>query len=376
MHSAVTSEGFAADTKSETMAITDPVIRSNVGKIGTSPWRNQFQPGRFGHSGKPDDAWLAKQEKEPILEPELPIIDTHHHLWNRGGWTYLLPELLADLNTGHNIVAATVFEECRSMYRGSGAGSRCAQSARSSSSLAIAAMSASGGYGPIKVAQGIVGFADLALGDRVEPVLEALIRAGGGRLSGVRYSVGYDADPTIGNSRSDSAPHTYARPEVRAGVAQLAAHGLALDAWCYHPQLADVIALARAVPQATIVMCHIGGVLGYGAYAGKKEEVHAAWRANMAELATCPNVSVKLGGMLKPRRRAQFPGASGTAEFCGLVGGLAALCRTLHRVVRCRTLQFREQFPGGQDGEQLRDAVERVQAHHRRMLTGRETRSL
>ena len=72
-----------------------------------------IQPGRFGHSGKPDDEWLAKQEKEPILEPEMPIIDTHHHLWDRGGWTYLLPELLADLNTGHNIVA-TVFEECRS----------------------------------------------------------------------------------------------------------------------------------------------------------------------------------------------------------------------------------------------------------------------
>src|SRR6266853_1052236 len=80
---------------------------------------------------------------------------------------------------------------------------------------------------------------------------QRVIRAGGGRLSGVRYSVGYDADPTIGNSRSDSAPHMYARPEVRAGVARLAAHGLALDAWCYHPQLADVIALARAVPQAT-----------------------------------------------------------------------------------------------------------------------------
>src|SRR5438477_1819720 len=121
---------------------------------------------------------------------------------------------------------------------------------------------------------------------------------GGGRLSGVRYSVGYDADPTIGNSRSDSTPHMYARPEIRTGVARLAAHGLVLDAWCYHPQLADVIALARAVPQATIVMCHVGGVLGYGAYAGKKDEVHAAWRASMAELATCPNVSVKLGGML------------------------------------------------------------------------------
>ena len=113
-----------------------------------------------------------------------------------------------------------------------------------------------------------------------------------------RYSVGYDADPTIGNSRPDSAPHMYARPEVRAGVAKLAAHGLVLDAWCYHPQLTDVIALVRAVPQATIVMCHGGGVLGYGVYVGKKDVIHAEWRASMAELAICPNVSVKLGGML------------------------------------------------------------------------------
>ena len=255
-----------------------------------------IQPGRFGYIRRPDDAWLAKQENELILEPELPIIDTHHHLWDRNGWSYLLPELLADLNTGHNIVA-TVFEECRSMYRADGP-AEMRPVGEVEFVAGIAAMSASGGYGSVKVAQGIVGHADLALGDRVELVLEALIRAGGGRFSGVRYSVGYDADPTIGNSRPNSAPHMYARPEVRAGVARLAAYGLVLDAWCYHPQLADVIALARAVPQVSIVMCHVGGVLGYGAYAGKKDEIHAEWRASMAELATCPNVSVKLGGML------------------------------------------------------------------------------
>ena len=106
-------------------------------------------PGRFGHSGKPDDAWLAKQEKEPILEPELPIIDTHHHLWDRNGWTYLLPELLADLNSGHNIVA-TVFEECRSMYRADGP-VEMRPIGEVEFVAGIAAMSASGGYGPIKV---------------------------------------------------------------------------------------------------------------------------------------------------------------------------------------------------------------------------------
>jgi len=209
----------------------------------------------------------------------------------------------------------------------------------------IAATSASGGYGPIKVAQGIVGFADLALGDRVEPVLEALIRAGGGRLSGVRYSVGYDADPTIGNSRSDSAPHMYARPEVRAGVARLAAHRLALDAWCYHPQLADVIALARAVPQTTVVMCHVGGVLGYGAYAGKKDEVHAAWRANMAELATCPNVSVKLGGILNRGAALNFrdlPTPPNSAAWSAAWRPCVEPCIELFGADRCN---FESNFP-------------------------------
>ena len=114
-----------------------------------------IQPGRFGHSGKPDDAWLAKQEKEPILEPELAIIDTHHHLWDRDGWTYLLPELLADLNTGHNIIA-TVFEECRSMYRAGGP-VEMRPVGEVEFVAGIAAMSASGGYGLIKVSQSIVG---------------------------------------------------------------------------------------------------------------------------------------------------------------------------------------------------------------------------
>jgi predicted TIM-barrel fold metal-dependent hydrolase len=251
---------------------------------------------RFGRIAPPDDEWLAKQEKESILDPELPIIDTHHHLWERGGHTYLLDQLLADLDTGHNIVA-TVFEECRSMYRADGP-VEMRPVGETEFVAGIAAMSASGGYGPTRVAQGIVGFADLTLGDRVEPVLEAQIRAGGGRFKGIRHSAGYDPDPVISNSRPDMQPHLYDRPDFRAGLKRLAAHALSLDAWLYHPQLADVAALARAVPEATIVMCHCGGILGYGPYADRKNEILKTWRASMTELAGCPNVYVKLGGML------------------------------------------------------------------------------
>src|SRR5260221_5039568 len=238
------------------------------------------QPGRFGHVGRPDDAWLAKQEKEPILEPELPIIDTHHHLWDRGGWTYLLPELLADFNTGHNIVA-TVFEECRSMYRADGP-PEMRPIGETEFVAGIAAMSASGDYGKTRVAAGIVGAAHLTLGDRVEPVLLAQLRASGGRLRGVRHSAGWDADPIIGNSRPDSQPQLYARPDFRAGLARLSALGLSFDAWLYHPQLADVVDLARAFPATPIVMGHVGCVLGYGPYARKSAEILTGWKPSIS----------------------------------------------------------------------------------------------
>jgi predicted TIM-barrel fold metal-dependent hydrolase len=137
----------------------------------------------------------------------------------------------------------------------------------------------------------------------------------------------------------------YARPEIRAGVARLAARGLALDAWCYHPQLADVIALARAVPQATIVMCHVGGVLGYGAYAGMKDEVHAAWRASMAELARCPNVSVKLGGMLNRGAALNFrelPAPPNSAAWAAAWRPYVEPCIELFGADRCN---FESNFP-------------------------------
>src|SRR3989475_9564558 len=122
----------------------------------------------------------------------------------------------------------------------------------------IAAMSASGLYGPTRVAAGIVGFADLTLGDRVEPVLEAHLRAGGGRFRGVRHSAGWDASEAIGNSRTATGPHVLREADFRAGLAQLTAFGLSLDAWLYHPQLDDVIELARAFPNTSIIMCHVG----------------------------------------------------------------------------------------------------------------------
>src|SRR5215831_8036769 len=131
------------------------------------------RPTQFGRIRAPDEAWLARRPPEPILDPDLPIIDTHHHLWERPDHRYLLHEFLADVSAGHNLVA-TVFVECHAMYRA--AGPAAMRPVGETEFVAgMAAMSDSGAYGPTRVAAGIVGFADLTLGDRVEPVLQALI---------------------------------------------------------------------------------------------------------------------------------------------------------------------------------------------------------
>ena len=254
------------------------------------------RPTQFGRIQAPDEAWLATRAPETILEPELPIVDTHHHLWERPNHRYLLHEFLADVRTGHNLVAS-VFMECHSMYRARGP-IEMRPVGETEFVNGIGAMSDSGNYGPTRVAAAIVGFADLTLGDRVEPVLEAHLRAGGGRFRGVRHSAAWDPSPLIGNIGTARGLHVLAQPDFRAGFARLAKVGLSLDAWVFHPQLGDVVDLARSSPEATIIMGHVGGPLGYGPYAGKRDEVYATWKTGVKNLAACPNVIMKLGGMM------------------------------------------------------------------------------
>ena len=241
--------------------------------------------------------WLGRRPRETALEPDLPIIDPHHHFWDtphRGH--YFLPELLADLSGGHKIVA-TVFLECQAMYRKHGP-AEMAPVGEVEFVNGIAAMSASGTYGACRVAEAIIGHADLTLGARVRDVLEAQMRAGGGRFRGIRYGVSSDASPAISKFVSRVVPpHLVRDPTFRQGFAQLAPLGLSFESWQYHPQLPDAIDLARAFPDTTIILNHVGGVLGVGPYAGHREEIRAAWRKDIAELAKCPNVNVKLGGI-------------------------------------------------------------------------------
>jgi predicted TIM-barrel fold metal-dependent hydrolase len=240
--------------------------------------------------------WLRLTQEE-ILEPDLAIVDPHHHLWDFPSHRYLLPELLADTNSGHRI-EQTVFIECTAMYRADGP-PEMRTLGETEFVNGIAAMSASGGYGPTRVAAGIVGLVDLTIGGRAEEILRAHMAAAGPRFKGIRHAAAWeDKAEEIHNSHTNPGPHLYRdHSRFREGFAALGRLGLTFDAWIYHPQIPDLTALARAFPQQPIVLDHVGGPLGLGWYAGRRDEIFAAWKRDIQELARCPNVHMKLGGI-------------------------------------------------------------------------------
>ncbi len=249
------------------------------------------------------DDWLALTQ-EPTLEPELSICDPHHHLWDLRTQRipyqrYLLHELAADINSGHN-VRSTVFVEARSMYRSDGP-----EEMRPVGEVefvqGLAAASASGLYGPGRAAAAIVGHANLNLGERVEPVLEALQAASPNRFRGIRHSVTWDPHPEVENTARHQIQGQLASDNFRAGARVLARMGLSLEGWMFFPQMPELADFANAVPDLTIILNHIGGLLQVGPYANRNDEVLEIWRRGIAAVAACPNVNIKLGGIGMPR---------------------------------------------------------------------------
>lgn len=245
--------------------------------------------------------WLALTP-EPTLEPEMPICDPHHHFWDfrfeRVPYQkYLLHELNADIYSGHN-VRSTVFIEARSMYRSDGP-----MELRSVGEVefvqGLAAASASGIYGPARAAAAIIGNADLSLGDRVEPVLEALQAASPNRFRGVRRPAGWDPYPDVENRAAQ--PGLLASADFIAGARVLARKGMLLETTLYFHQLPELVDFANAIPELTIVLNHIGGLYRIGPYANRDDEVIPEWRAGVAAVAKCPNIVLKLGGVGQPR---------------------------------------------------------------------------
>lgn len=273
---------------------------------------------RDGYNGAMTDTQADAAEE--IIDPDLPIIDPHHHLWDfqpllgsmpasdhpfaairQQSPRYLFDELAADCHAGHNVVA-TVFLQCGAFYRADGP-----VDLRSVGEVefvnGVAARSASGLYGPLRACAAIVGEANLLLGDDVAPVLDALIDAGNGRFRGIRNVGAWDADPNVLGPLSHTPAGKYDEPSFRQGFAHLGERGLTFDAWVLEPQIPDVTGLARAFPEQPIVLDHVGTPLGIGAYDGRLDERFDTWKAAIGELAACENVMVKLGGLAMP-----FPG--------------------------------------------------------------------
>jgi predicted TIM-barrel fold metal-dependent hydrolase len=240
----------------------------------------------------------AQPPAEEILDADLPICDPHHHLWHHGRNQYLLPELLADLGGGHRI-ESTVFVECGAFYRAYGP-DELKFVGETEFVAGVAAMADSRRYGDVRACAGIVGRDDLTRGAAVADALAPHVAAGGGRFRGIRHCGGWDASPEVANSHTNPQQGLYGHADFREGFAKLAEFDLSFEAWQFHPQIREVADLARAFPDTAIMLDHVGGPVGIGPYAGKRDEEFARWSADIRDLATCPNVHVKLGGLGMP----------------------------------------------------------------------------
>lgn len=230
---------------------------------------------------------------EPIIDAGQPIVDAHHHLYDRPGLRYLAEDYSADLRSGHN-VRATVFVQARAFHRTHGP--EPLRPIGETEFAAGVAEQAERSGGP-RLCAGIVGYADLLHGDAVHTVLEAHLAVGKGRFRGIRHILAWDADPRLLNPAYPTSEDMMSTTAFRQGFFHLARLGLSFDAWILFPQIPRLVSLARSFPDTQIALNHCGGVLGVGSYAQNRDEVFTIWRKAMAQLAACPNVSVKVGGL-------------------------------------------------------------------------------
>lgn len=237
------------------------------------------------------DEWLA-QVQEEIIDPDREIVDPHHHLWDRSGILYEMEHLWADTGSGHNIVE-TMFIECRAYYTPEpDEPMRPVEETRRIAEMAMAGRD----FKDRSQLTGIIAHADLTHPD-LDAVLDAHKTAGQGLFKGIRHAGARDPEPEFLAIPGRGAEGQYAEPAFRKGVARLGELGLTYDTWQYHHQLPAFTDMARAVPGTTLVLDHFSTPLGIGRFKDKRAEIFAQWQDDIAALAECPNVIVKLGGM-------------------------------------------------------------------------------
>ena len=251
----------------------------------------------FGRTQAPDDAWLRLNPAEDAIDPDLGIVDAHVHLWHHAsGYRYFVPEYAQDVRESGHHVEASVYIECNSMYRATGP-VEMRSVGETEFAVGMSAIAASQKYTDVQVAAAIVCFADLR-SPAVDDVLDAHIDAANGRLRGVRQRAKWDPDPLVRGPVSVDTPGLYLDPALQAGVRALAGRGMSFEASIFHPQIRDVYELAKAAPDVRIVLGHTGSPVAHSGYADRRPEELARWTEDMKLLAQCPNVTVKIGGLL------------------------------------------------------------------------------
>lgn len=235
--------------------------------------------------------WLALRQEDAI-DPTRPIVDPHLHLWDRGGSTYLAPQLLDDTTATHNVVK-TIYVECIASYDKSR--ERPFWPVGETVFVAAQADETDAAGGP--TIAGIVGHADMMLGEGIQDVLAAHVAASGGRFRGIRHMTAWDQSDDVENAFNRPFEHMMETPEFRAAARSLASMELSFDAWVFHPQLSEVAALAQSVPNLSVVVNHLGAPLGIGPYGNARDQVRSDWKAGMECVAQRPNVRLKIGGI-------------------------------------------------------------------------------
>ena len=238
---------------------------------------------------------------EVILDPALPIIDPHHHFYDLPGTRYMFEDYLVDADAGHNIVAST-YVATQAMARQDGP-EVLRPLGEVEFANGVAAMSASGTYGPRRVCAAIVGYADLTFGDPVAELLDRAIATAPERFRGVRQST---LDPPNDNvfryvlSAQRPVPGILKHPAFRDGFRHLAPRSLTFDASIFHHQVPDLAALAGAFPDTTIILNHMSIALGLDMDAHARAAVFQDWREGLAVMAGYPNFVCKVGGLGMP----------------------------------------------------------------------------
>jgi L-fuconolactonase len=260
---------------------------------------------------------MRRSQDEQPIEPSLPIVDPHMHMWDlspapgarRAMQGVALPAMFEAIAQSGHSVTHTVFLECHAMYRLDGP-PELRPVGEVEFANAIAAMGDSGNYGACRVAHRIVGSADPLLGEQIRPVLEAHLAAGGERFRGMRFATYFSEGGMFGRSCDPRNRGLMRDPRLRQTAHILAAMDLSLDVWCFHSQLDELIDLATALPDLTIILDHIGTPEKLGVYAGLEDEVRCEWFGKLVDLARRPNVVIKLGGLGMDLTGSGFPPAS------------------------------------------------------------------